>query len=248
MLYRYLLLLVLAFTPAAARAQVAADTARGLVGEEVRLAMRTSGALDAADSLTLRGSFHLGNATVFYPERFVAGPRTAVARYDLVKLTDSTYTFTVVLTLPAGPIVAGDTLCLLAGEALAGYDSVCRVSFTGLRANDGPPSEATGTIITRSVGTRLPYIRYATLEPGYPNPAARYQTVTWAFRIDKASPVRFGIYNLAGEQISDHDLGELGPGIHIETFEIGFDVATGVYLVGMTTNSGNAWQYMHVVK
>lgn len=230
-------------------AQVVSDTARGLVGEEVRLVIRAATPVGASDSLTIRGAFHLGNATVFLPERFAAGPRTIVERSALTRQSDSTYEFSVVLRPHSGEsIAAGDTLCLLAGEALAGYDSVCVIRFAPLRANDGPATEATGVVITRSVGTPLPYIRYATLERGYPNPAKRYQTVSWAFRIDKASPVRFGIYNVAGELISEHDRGELAPGIYVERFTIGYDVSTGVYLVALTTNSGDAWQWMHVVK
>ena len=230
-----------------ARAQAPVDTARGLVGEEVRLAMRSSVAIAPADSIALRGSLLLGNATVFFPERFVGTGSTTVERSTLTRTTDSTYDFDVVLRA-LETIDAGDTLCLLAGEALTGYDSVCVVRFSGVRANDGPASEASGVIVTRSVGTPLPYIRYATLEPGYPNPVRRYQTVSWAFRIDKASPVRFGIYNLAGMRIADIDLGERPPGIYVERFTIGFDVATGVYLVGLNTNSGDAWTWMHVVK
>jgi hypothetical protein len=237
-----------ALAPASAGAQVVADTGRGLVGEEVRLALRTTSAIDAADSLTLRGAFHLSNATIFYPERFVGTSQTEVLRSTLVRMTDSTYSFDVVLRAPGAALAPGDTLCMLAGEALTGYDSVCVVSFSGLRANDGPASEARGVIVSRSVGTPLPYVRYATLEPGYPNPARRYQTVTWGFRIDKLSPVRFSIYNTAGMRIAEHDLGERAPGIYVETFTIGFDVATGVYLVGLNTNSGDAWTWMHVVK
>lgn len=232
-----------------AAAQIVADTARGLVGKEVRLSLRTASALDEVDSLTLRGSFLLGNATVFYPERFIGTGNTIVDRSELTRLSDSTYEFLIALRPANGAgLAAGDTLCMLAGEALAGYDSVCVITFTGVRANDGPASEARGVVITRSIGTPLPYIRYATLEPGYPNPAKRYQTVSWAFRIDKASPVRFSIYNLAGEMISDRDLGELAPGIYLEHFTIGFDVATGVYVIGLNTNSGDAWTWMHVVK
>jgi hypothetical protein len=245
---RTLLIVAATLLCGSASAQIVVDTARGLVGEEVRLALRATSAIDSIDRFTLRGSFHLGNATVFYPERFVAGPRTSVESFSLVKHTDSTYDFEVAITPSGGRIAAGDTLCLLAGEALAGYDSVCVVSFAALRANDGPESEATGVVVTRSIGTPLPYVRYATLEPGYPNPVARYETVTWAFRIDKGSNVRFEIYNLVGERIAMHDRGALAPGIYTESFEVGFDVATGIYLIGMSTNSGNAYQYFHVVK
>jgi hypothetical protein len=241
-------LLLLALGHSGASAQVVLDTARGLVGQEVQLALRTREAIASSDSITIRGGFHLSNATVFYPERFVGATSSTVSRYELTRLTDSTYDFTVVVALGGRAPAAGDTLVLLAGEALAGFDSICVVRFSGLRTNDAPASDVAGIIITGSIGTRLPYIRYATLEPGYPNPARRYETVTWAFRIDKASNIRFGIYNLGGEQIYDHDLGELAPGIHLETFNIGFDVASGVYLVAMQTNSGNAWQYFHVVK
>ena len=242
------ILLLVAIAPATMLSQIVVDSARGLVGKEVALAMRASGALDSMARLSIRGSFHLSNATVFYPERFIAGGLTRVDDYSLTRLTDSTYDFTVDISIEGSAIGEGDTLCLLAGEALVGYDSVCVVTFSPLRANDAPVDAAAGVVVTRSIGTPLPYVRYATLEPGYPNPAQRYQTVTWGFRIDKASEVSFAIYNLAGELLSNHDMGLLGPGIYTKTFNIGFDVATGVYLVTLHTNSGDASQWMHVTK
>lgn len=242
-----LVAILAALAAPASRAQLVVDTARGIVGEEVALAIRLATPIDSTAALTLRGSFHLSNATVFHPERFIGAARTRVESFRLVRLTDSTYDFRVDMTLPDGVPGARDTLFLLAGEALAGFDSVCVVSFSALSDEDSI-GRASGVIVTRSVGTPLPYVRRATLEPGYPNPARRYQRVTWGFRIDKESPVRFGIYNLAGELIADHDRGVLPPGIYLETFEVGFDVATGAYLVALSTNSGDAWQWMHVVK
>ena len=248
-----LLLFVAALLPLTASAQITVDTARGLVGEEVRLAVRTvadidATAIDSTGALMMRGSIHLSNPTVFYPERFTSSVGASIRRYELRKLTDSTYVFEVVISFPARRVASGDTLFMLAGEALAGYDSVAVVRFDGVRATDGLSYDATGIVITRSIGTPMPYVRYATLEQGYPNPASRFQTVTWAFRLDKQSQVSFGIYNLHGELISDRDLGRLGPGIHIETFTIGFDVAGGTYVVHLRTETGNAWTWMTVVK
>lgn len=240
--------LLVAFAAPAASAQIRSDTARGLVGNEVRLALKTGIRMDSSDSIILRGSLHLSNPTVFYPERFVAGDRVEVSSYELKRANDSVYSFTVVIAPRDGHVDADDTLCLLAGEALAGYDSVCTIRFTGLRANDGPENSATGVIITHSVGTPAPYVRHATLEQGYPNPARRYQTVTWAFRIDKASPVSFAVYDPTGQRISNDDLGMLDPGVHTKTFEVSYDVSTGAYLVSLTTNSGLAWGWMHVLK
>ncbi|MBC8145722.1 MAG: T9SS type A sorting domain-containing protein [bacterium] len=237
-----------AFGSASTRAQVFADTARGLVGKEVQLALRVDEPVDSADSISLRGSFLLSNPTVFFPERFVAGSRTTIRAFELMRVNDSVYQFNVVVALNDRRLSIDDTLCLLAGEALAGYDTISAVRFTGLRANDGPATNATGTIITTSVGTPAPYIRHATLQQGYPNPARRYQTVTWAFRIDKESDVIFAIYNLTGQRISHRELGTLPPGIYTETFNVEFDVPTGTYPVELTTNTGIARGWMNVVK
>lgn len=243
-----LIALTFILTSIHAHAQVIADTARGLVGDEVRLALRTGVAIDSADSIILRGTFLLSNPTVFYPERFIAGARTSVRTYEIVRTNDSVYSFSVVLALIDRRIAIGDTLCVLAGEALAGFDTVCTVEFSGLRANDGPLKDAVGVIVTHSVGTPSSYVRHATLEQGYPNPAQRYQTVTWAFRIDKESAVSFAIYDLNGQRIANNDLGRLAPGIYTETFNIGYDVPTAPYLVELTTNTGIARGWMHVVK
>ena len=63
-LYILLLLLLLVGT-SRANAQFAADTARGLVGEEVRLPLRyVSAPDDTLDVITLAGEFLLSNSTV----------------------------------------------------------------------------------------------------------------------------------------------------------------------------------------
>lgn len=241
------LLLLFAATPTTA--QIVAGDAHGFVGQEVQLPLRLQSGVDTGATLTIEGAFQLSNPTVFFPERFAipAGDTTLATR--LTKLTDSTFTFALTIrTGTATPRIAGDTIFWLAGEALAGNDSVCVVTFSTLRLNGGELGAATGTLTTTSIGTPRPYVRFATLEQNYPNPVLRFTPTTWAYRIDKDSPVKLTLYTDTGEEYITLDQGFVKAGIHLITFTPGYDVSVGVYWARLVTNSGEAYKPMHVLR
>jgi hypothetical protein len=232
-----------------AAAQLAVDDARGLVGQEVRVPLRYTGSRDSLDSISVSGRLHLGNATVFFPERFLDEAGAMLANWKLVRLNDSTYDIS--FTAPIIPPASGpphDTVAYLAGEALAGFDSICTVTLSGIRINGDSAADASGRIITLSVGTPLPYVRFATLERNYPNPIRSGEKTTWAYRIDKPSKVVFRFYNLIGEERITADLGDQPAGIHTFSLTPTIETATGMYIVRMETSTGDAFQFMHVIR
>ena len=235
--------------PQATTAQILAGNAHGFVGKEVQLPLRLANGVDTGAVLTIEGAFQLSNPTVFFPERFVVAAGDSLIAPRLTKLTDSTFTFALtVRTSSATPRAEGDTLFRLAGEALAGNDSVCVVSFGNLRLNGGEVGAAIGTIITTSIGTPRPYVRFATLEQNYPNPVLRFTPTTWADRIDKDSPVKLILYTDLGEEYTILDQGFVPAGIHLITFTPGYDVSVGVYWARLVSNSGEAYKPMHVLR
>lgn len=220
-------------------AQVALDTARGDIGERVRVPFILSAPVG---HLVLRGHLQLSNPTVFYPEGFlVAGAHTALTS-RILRLTDSTFTFELEMSgSPAGVV------CYLSGEALAGSDSVCMVQLSAMEANGEAWPDTAGLIIVNSIGTPLPYARFARLEQNYPNPAICGLPTTWAYRIDKQSSVRLVLYDIGGRTLEDFDLGERDKGIHIFSFTPPVGTATGVYWARLITNSGEFIQPFIVV-
>jgi hypothetical protein len=248
----YLILFIIAIVCGGtlpATAQFAVDDARGLVGKEVRVPLRYSDPRDSLDSISVSGRLHLGNATVFFPERFTDTTGTTLANWELKRLSDSTYDirFTVAVTPPASGS-SGDTIAFLAGEALAGFDSICVVTLSDLSINGDTAADASGRIVTVSIGTPLPYVRFATLERNYPNPIRSGEKTTWAYRIDKPSKIVFRFYNLIGEQRITADLGDQPAGIHTFSLTPTIETATGMYIVRMETSTGDAFQFMHVVR
>lgn len=241
--------LFLSLLPQATTAQILAGNTHGFVGKEVQLPLRLANGVDTGATITIEGAFQLSNPTVFFPERFaVAAGDTATAQ-RLTKLTDSTFTFAITIrTGSATPRAEGDTIVRLAGEALAGNDSVCVVSFSSLRLNGGEVGAAIGIITTTSIGTPRPYVRFATLEQNYPNPVLRFTPTTWAYRIDKDSPVKLILYTDLGEEYTILDQGFVPAGIHLITFTPGYDVSVGVYWARLVTNSGEAHKPMHVLR
>ncbi len=230
-----------------AAAQFSADTVRGVVGKEVILPFSNRGeAVASGDTLRMRGDLKLSRPTVFYPQVFRGAGGTFLDS-TLVRHNDSVYSFD--LTFRANKdLLPGDTLFVLAGEALAGSDSVTALQFGNLFLNDVPFPDFTAAIVTESIGPPLPYVRFAVLDPGRPNPTQPGRTVTWGFRIDKASEVSFIIYDLIGQQIVVQELGMLEQGVYVNTFTPDFFFPSGMFIVRLTTNSGDAFQVMHVLR
>ena len=230
-------------------AQIHVDSARGLVGKELVLPLvyTSTVPLDQDREVVVKGEFKLSNPTVFFPQVFRASPKVALLDSTLDSSTDSTWSFSVQFRTNA-QILPDDSLFSLVGEALAGSDSVTSVMFHSLEFDDASVPGVTGTIVTRSVGTRIPYVRFATLDPGRPNPTAPGITVTWGFRIDKASDVTFKIYDMIGQEVEVEDLGWLEPGVYVNTFTPDFFFPSGMFYVRLETNSGEASQVMHVLR
>jgi len=231
------------------RAQIVMNDTHGLVGEEVRIALRyPSLPGDSSATVKMEGDLTLSNPTVFFPERFDPPVGAVVLDQRLTRLTDSTYTFSLAVRFDSGERPGVDTLCYLAGEALAGYDSVCVVRLSNGTLDGGIFLPASGVVTTTSIGTPRPYVRYATLERNYPNPVFRGAKTTWTYRIDKQSLVGFTIYNIQGEEVIVMNLGVQSPGVHQISLTPGYDVATGIYWARLHTNSGDAYQPMHVLR
>lgn len=228
-------------------AQFSADTARGLVGKEVVLSfLHRGGALEAGQIVTLRGDLELSNSTVFFPQVF-RGSGGAIADTVFERFNDSTYSFRLTMQIEKN-VLPGDTLFALAGEALTGSDSVTEVRFSNLFMNEVPFASFTAVILTQSIGPPFPYVRFAVLDPGRPNPTRPGLTVTWGFRIDRQSDVTFKIYDLVGKEVAVQELGTLDNGVYVNTFTPDFFFPSGMFIVRLISNSGDAFQVMHVVR
>lgn len=242
-----ILLLLLVILPSIAAAQLSIDPARGLVGQEGRITIRLAG-LRGGETSTVTGQLKLGNATVFYPERFVAPAGDSVIGFSLRAITDSLYDFSFTIENRNDPRPSGDTLVILTGEALAGSDSVCTVTLQNVLRNGTTVGSASSRIVTASIGPPLPYIRFATLEQNYPNPIRKGQSTTFGFRIDKPSEVRFIIYTDLGQELEVIQLGLIGIGPHTFIYTPGLTQPSGVYWARMITNTGSAEKPFHIVR
>jgi len=243
-------MLLFLLLPALAGAQIAVDTVRGVVGKTVGVPIRLApgGGNGWENPVTLSGRIRLSNPTAFYPQRFIAPAGDSVVNFTLRAEKDSIYIFSLTVRRDSIGRTAGDTLVYLAGEALAGSDSVCILRFEILSLDGSPVAGATGAVITQSIGTPLPYVRFATLEQNYPNPVSRGRRTTFAYRIDKRSDVRFHIYNLMGQELFVAQVGDTDIGPHLFVFVPEPTMPAGAYLIRLVTNSGSADKVMHVLQ
>ncbi len=240
-------LLLFCLLPSIATAQLSIDPARGLVGQEARITVHLPGQ-SVGETSTFTGQLKLGNSTVFYPERFLPPSGDSVIGFSLRAITDSLYDFSFTIKTGPGPRTAGDTLVFLAGEALAGSDSVSTIALLNVLRNGTPTGSASSRIVTSSIGPPLPYIRFATLEQNYPNPIRKGQSTTFGFRIDKPSEVRFVIYTDLGQELEVIQLGLIGIGPHTFVYTPGLTQPSGVYWARMITNTGSAEKPFHIVR
>ncbi len=234
----------------AAMAQPYRDEARGLVGKEMMAPVRMIDTQNGhAGSATLQGSFLLTNPTLFYPERFVALDGDTILASTLTRLTDSTYDFMVTVGTTRERVLPGDTLAMLAGETLASSDSTGYLYF---HLDLLEPYGAEVTLRTTSIGNRLNYIRPPSLTPAFPNPSKLGTRVRFGYLVDKPSEVTFKIYAITGEEIVTIDAGRIDQsnvsrGQNLD-FDITFDISSGIYLVRMITNTGDAYTKMTVIR
>lgn len=216
---------------------VTTDTAKGLVGDvcAIRFTITTA----PTSHVDVLGKFRLSNPTVFYPSYFNSGVQSDTLTFKLQRLNDSVYTFACSLsrTFP-------DTVhtIYLYGESLAGSDSICTVYYDSVSCNSNPIQNFVGVIKSTSIGTPLPYVRFASLEVGYPNPSPKFRTITWAYRTDKESDITFTIYNILGKRITEETILKQPLGVHLYSIIPDLEFPTGAYTIHMKTNSGTAQQ------
>lgn len=234
-----LLALFLLWIACSANAQLIVGAGQGNVGERVRIPVSL---MRSADSLVVQARVVLGNPTVLYPEGIVATGNGRLLSARVQRLSDSVHTVEFVLVGATTGVV-----CYLVGEALAGSASTCRLTLRNIEVN-GEQWETTEAVVTvQSVGTPLPYVRFARLEQNYPNPAQRGQSTTWAYNIDKGSVVQLVLYTLTGKEIEHFQLGYQELGIRRFSYIVPHEMATGVYFARLITNSGNSFQPFVVV-
>jgi hypothetical protein len=248
---RLIPLLLFLFAAIPSMAQPYMDSARGLVGKEMTVPLRMIAPQSGPPgATTLEGSFLMTNPTIFYPERFVAMEGDSILASTLTRLTDSTYNFSVTVATPRDTVHPGDTLALLAGEALASSDSIGFLYFYA-GSQTGIAGEEV-TLRTTSIGNKLHYIRPPSLTPAFPNPSKRGTVVRFGYLVDRPSEVTFKIYAVTGEEIVSIDAGritqsDVSRGQMLQ-FEITFDISSGIYFVRMVTNSGEAYTKMTVIR
>ena len=217
---------------------IQSSNARAIVGETCHLPIIIT--VGNSATISVKGNFKLSNSTVFYPEGFsVTTVTDSLLSQSLQRTNDSMYSYNVVLLSKST-----DTTHYLhlTGEALAGSDSVCIIQFDSTICNTQAIPKFSGTILSTSIGTPFPYVRFASLEVGYPNPSPKFKTITWAYRTDKESDITFTIFDLLGRRIKEERIIKQTLGVHLYSIIPDLEFPTGVYTIRMTTNSGNALQ------
>ena len=220
----------------------------GIVGKDATLPFLVGGGagIEPGDTIRLDGRFKLSDPTVFYPIVFRPSPQDELLGAALASQTDSTWTFSFELVVGRN-LLPGDTLLVLAGEALAGADTATAVRFSGLLCNGVPLETVEVRVRTFSIGPQLRYVRFGQLDPGLPNPTVPGRRVSWGFRIDQESDVIFTIYDAIGRMVIRDDLGHLQKGVYIHSITPDLSTPSGFFIVHLSTEIGDDYEVMHVL-
>lgn len=184
----------------------------------------------------------LSNPTVFFPDGLSQTTTSTISNHSLTRITDSTYTLVATVTADE----ASDTAFYLWGTALAGNDSTTTIQLLNFQVNSAPVTDYEIRLLTTSVGTRRPYVRFSVFDPGFPNPISSQETVTFAYQIDIPSDVRFYAVTLNGTQTLIGDFKNVPFGVHRFQFTPGPLWASGNYWVMFETVTGTRYQPLHI--
>jgi hypothetical protein len=217
-----------------------ADTTRGIIGDELFIPVTIDSV--STKSISFNSVLRFKNPTVVYPLRIEYDSLASdwnIRAYTLKRRNDSTW----LLSLSAESNTPSNKPLNFNFyfEALAGSDSTTAIIFDSISINSTKVFPTIATCITRSISGVLPYVRFARLEYGYPNPAPVQSTITWAYQLDKQSEVEFIFYNLLG-RVLRHDVFQQSLGVHLYTLTTDINMPPGAYMLRMKSNSGEAVQ------
>lgn len=246
----YFLLMLAALTQCPLQAQTTPhlriESVRGVLGETVAVPFRILERSIQGETITLDGRFVLSNSSVVFPKewQFPQGAQNLASR--LTRVNDSTYTFVINCRRTSTPSATNnDTLAFLRCEILAGSDTLSSLRASALRYTDSRGSsviaDVSGFVFARILDASVPFVRFAQMQAGAPNPVGRGAATRWAYTIDAPSEVIFFIYNTSGEEVERIER-KKERGSHIETWFPRANIAAGTYFVRFTSNSGDVIQ------
>jgi len=200
--------------------------------------------LNSQRNLDIVGKFLLSDHYLFYPERFESPDNYLLTDHSLIKESDSTYSFRLVLSYVKDDPFS-NILFYLCGYALAGSDSICYVEFSEVRINDVPNNNFAGRIIIKTENSSIPYVRMPQLKVVVsPVEASEIilEVILW-----QSSDVRFEIYDVSGKIMKLEKFEGIGAGN--KSFNLNIEhLSSGVYNILMITNHGQSSERFLLIK
>lgn len=240
-MYKILLLLLISIS--ALNANVSIDSVKSNIGEHVKLSIIISD-YTFKNLNEIAFNFELSNPTVFYPDSITCDiPDRLLIFHNL-----GNGKYEVAINNIKGAFISGSLVITIHGEMLAGYDSICYVTFPFFRINDNEYKDLNTVVYSKSLGTPLPYIRRSALSINSPNPVIAGNSTEWGFRTDAPIEVTFWIYELSGRLLEKIDYGLAEPGMHKFVYSTAATFAAGTYLITMITPVSHYTRFFSVIK
>jgi hypothetical protein len=230
--------------PSMSLAQVSFDTTRGIVGDELILKIRIIPVSNSKNTV-MSGELKLSNPTVFFPDS-LASADNFIFKDTLNRINDSTYYFS--FEISGYQSDQNELIVCLYGEALAGNDTICKLSFTKLLFNGFPVSDKETIVLTNAVGSQIPYIRVIRLEQNYPNPVYYGNSTKWVYYLDVESRVVFSIFNSLMQDNEVLDLGFQQRGRHELDWTPPGNISSGLYWMFIITNYSIDFKNFTIIK
>ncbi len=246
-----ILSIVMLFLPALLCGQFEATNGTGLVGEKICINISfpagiIKDSIIAGDSVAISGKFHLSNPTVFYPELFTIPDDYMLIETGITRFSDSTYTF--ILSFQISGSISDSVNFKFCGEALAGSDSLCKITFSGLNLNDKPVRNFETIVKISTIAGTIPYIQFPRITNIYSNPVRAGESFIVQYYSYKISNIKFYLLNVLMQEKLIANIKSVGPGNHEMAYNTGRQFAAGTYWILMITNTGFDVRGVVVVK
>lgn len=222
-------------------AQMFCDSAEAYIGKTPLISKIgiSKSIVSSADTNIITFDILLSNPTVLYPDSIIFDYNNLTyIESVLERQNDSVYTAYLKFLVKKD----NDTNVFvnLYSTALAGNDSLATLSFINVKHNNKVLPDFRGHVKVISIGTPLPYIRFAFLDQNYPNPVRAGESTTWKYYLDRESGVTMTMYNILGQATSIYESEKETKGNHyfIQHFDSFF--AAGLYYMKLKTDIGTS--------
>lgn len=188
------------------------------------------------NELRINGRIEIDDIYLYFPEKFDVPSNYNIISQSLERDEDLQFSFSIEIKKEQDDPFS-DNIFYLCGNALAGKDSICNITFIDIRINNIEIEDFQTKVLIESENHSIPYIRYQNNQPEFRimNNPVQTTNIYLNLLLFETSDIQFYIYNIIGECVYNKYLLDVSK----YTDQIILDdvfLASGVYYLAMKIN------------